>query len=125
MHPRPSAFIAHCKACVRWWMKNARRSLLHERLAKAVACLECLDEERAACGHPYLGKSMEERIIWRELLELELQEFDEKIERLSAVAHRPVTDVGRVAYACGEIPQQQPRRKVAPSPWWRLARFFH
>ena len=105
-------------------MKNGRRSLLHERLAKAVACLECLDEERAACGHPNLGKSMEERIIWRELLDLELQEFDEQIERLSAVAHRPVTDVGRVAYACGEIPQQRPRREVAPSPWWRLARFF-
>ena len=105
-------------------MKNARRSLLHERLAKAAACLECFDEERAACGHPNLGKSMEERIIWRELLDLELQEFDEQIERLSEVAHPPVPDVGRVTYACSEIPQQQPRREVAPSPWRRLAQFF-
>jgi hypothetical protein len=70
-------------------MKNARRSLLHERLAKAAACF-----------------------------------FDEQIERLSEVAHRPVPDVGRVTYACSEIPQQQPRRELAPSPWWRLARFF-
>ena len=93
-------------------------------MAKAAACLERLDEKRVVLGDPNLGKSIEERIIWRELLDLELQEFDEQIERLSEVAHRPVTDVGRVTYACGEIPQQQPRREVAPSPWWRLARFF-
>jgi hypothetical protein len=53
-------------------MKNARRSLLHERLAKAAAYLEPLDEERSSCGNPTL-KEIETRIIWRELLDLELQ----------------------------------------------------
>jgi hypothetical protein len=33
---------------------------------------------------PHLGKSAEERVIWRELLELELQDVDEQIERISA-----------------------------------------
>ena len=69
-------------------MKNARTSLLHERLVKAVACLEGLDWERSSCGDPTLGKAIEKRIVWRELLDLELQEFDEQIERLSEVAHR-------------------------------------
>jgi hypothetical protein len=32
-----------------------------------------------------LGGFVEERIVWRELLELELQEIDEQIERISAV----------------------------------------
>ena len=105
-------------------MKDPRTYVVNKRLAKAAACLERLDAERACCRDPNLGKGMEERIIWRELLDLELQEFDEQIERLSEVAHRTVPDVGRVTYACGEIPQAQPRRKVAPSRWWRLTRFF-
>ena len=103
-------------------MKDPRTYVVNKRLAKAAACLERLDAERACCRDPNLGKGMEERIIWRELLDLELQEFDEQIERLSEVARRPVPDVGRVTYTCSEIPQQQPRREVAPSPWWRLAR---
>ena len=60
-------------------MKNGRGSLLQERLAKAVAYLERLDVERFSHGDPNLGRSIEERIIWRELLDLELQEFDEQI----------------------------------------------
>ncbi len=63
-------------------MKNARTSVLQERLAKAAAYLEHLDEERAACGDPSRGKAIEKRIIWRELLDLELQEFDEETEWL-------------------------------------------
>jgi hypothetical protein len=67
-------------------MKNARNPVLYERLAKAVAYLERLDVERFAHGDPNLGKSIEERIIWRELLDLELQDFDEQIEHLSEAA---------------------------------------
>jgi hypothetical protein len=104
-------------------MRNARTSLLHERLAKAVAYLERLDVERFAHGKPSLGKSIEERIIWRELLDLELQEFDEQTERLSEVAHSLVPDVGTVTHARGEI-EQQPQRPIPPSPWWRLGRLF-
>ena len=64
---------------------NARTSVLQERLAKAAAYLERLDEERVACGDPKLGTAIEKRIIWRELLDLELREFDEEIERICEV----------------------------------------
>ena len=103
-------------------MKNARWPQ-QERLAKAVAYLERLDVERFSHGNPNLGKSVEERIIWRELLDLELQEFDEQIERLSEVAHSLVPDVGVVTHGGSEIPQQRPR-PVTPSPWWRLDKLF-
>ena len=67
-------------------MKNVRGSQLKERLAKGVASLERLDVDRISHGDPNLGRPIEKRIIWRELLDLELQEFDEQIERLSEVA---------------------------------------
>ena len=103
-------------------MKNEGISPLHERLAKAAAYLERLDVERFARGNPNLGKSIEERIIWRELLDLELQKFDEQIERFSEVAHRFVPGAGQVTHAQGEI--EQPQRPTGPSPWWHLDRFF-
>ena len=76
-------------------MNNARTSLLHERLVKAAACLEGLDWERSSCGDPILGKVIERRIVWRELLDLELQDVDEQIERLSEVAHNLIPDKGK------------------------------
>ena len=79
-------------------------------MAKAAACLERLDEKRVVLGDPNLGKSIEERIIWRELLDLELQEFDEQIERLSEVGHSLIPDVGMVTRVCGKA-QQQPERQ--------------
>ena len=54
------------------------------RLAEAFACLEKI-ERKSAYGQVF-GKFLEQRIIWRELLELELQEIDEQIERISAAA---------------------------------------
>ena len=39
--------------------------------------------ERVHRGDPSFNKTIEERIIWGELLELELQEVDEQIERIS------------------------------------------
>ena len=59
-------------------MKSRQTCALQERLAKAAAFLENLD----ACGDPTLGKATEKRIIWRELLDRELQEFDEETEWL-------------------------------------------
>jgi len=50
-------------------VKSARMFVIHDRLAKAAACLERLDEERVVLGDPNLGKSIEERIIWCGLLE--------------------------------------------------------
>ena len=76
-------------------MNKARISSLHERLAKAAACLESLDCERSSCGDPNLGKAIEKRIVWRELLDLELQDVDEQIERLSEVAHNLIPDKGK------------------------------
>jgi len=63
-------------------VKSARTVIIRERLAEAGACLERLDGERSSSGDPGLGKEIEERIIWRELLDLELQGFDEEIELL-------------------------------------------
>lgn len=48
----------------------------------AAADLEYLDEEHAAHGDPTLGKGIEKRIIWRELLDLELPAFDEETDWL-------------------------------------------
>ena len=55
-------------------MKNVQTSVLYERLCKAAAYLERLNEERSSCGDPTLGKAIETRIIWRELLDLELSQ---------------------------------------------------
>jgi len=57
-----------------------------KRLAEAFAFLENLDLQRANGQDRLLGKVVEDRIIWRELLELELQEIDEQIEQISAAA---------------------------------------
>jgi hypothetical protein len=56
----------------------------HERLARAFSRLEDMQLVRIEWDDPHLGKSAEERVIWRELLELELQDVDEQIERISA-----------------------------------------
>ena len=57
-----------------------------KRLAEAFAYLEKIERQRA-CGRASLfARFMEQRIIWRELLELELQDADEQIERISAAA---------------------------------------
>ncbi len=67
-------------------MKNIRISTTYERLGEARVRLECLDLERSLSGDPLLGKSIEQRIVWRELLDLELQDVDEQIERICAEA---------------------------------------
>lgn len=70
---------------------NDRRSSLQKRLAGAAACLERLEQARRVRGDPTLGKAVEEGIISRELLDLELQEFDEEIGHLAEVAQNPRT----------------------------------
>jgi len=56
--------------------------IIQQRLAEEKAYLKHLDLERVHRGDPSFNKTIEERIIWGELLELELQEVDEQIERL-------------------------------------------
>lgn len=67
-------------------MPNIRVPMIHERLAEARDRLEHLDRERSWSGNPLLGKAVEQRIVWRELLDLELQDFDEQIERICGAA---------------------------------------
>ncbi|HEY3835054.1 MAG TPA: hypothetical protein VGL72_00710 [Bryobacteraceae bacterium] len=52
------------------------------RLADAKACLDGIDEERKHMGKPGLGKMAEQRIVWNELLDLELQDIDEQLEHI-------------------------------------------
>jgi len=66
----------------RWRVRNTKAPTIHERLEKARACLALLDGERSLRGDPVFGKADEQRIVWRELLDLELQDFDEQIERI-------------------------------------------
>ncbi|MDE3168045.1 MAG: hypothetical protein KGN36_19750 [Acidobacteriota bacterium] len=43
--------------------------------------LDKLDRERQSCGNSSYEKAAEERIIWSELLDLELQDIDELLSR--------------------------------------------
>jgi len=56
-------------------------SRIRERLSREFAYLECLDFERSQRGNANFGWATEDRIIWRELFELELQNLDDQIER--------------------------------------------
>ena len=63
-------------------MQNVGTSAIRERLREARVRLKRLDRERAWSGKPLLDKSVENRIVWRELLDLELQDIDEQVERI-------------------------------------------
>jgi len=55
-----------------------------QRLAQEFALLRELELERTLSGNPSYGRGAEDRIIWRELFDLELQEVDEQISRRSS-----------------------------------------
>jgi hypothetical protein len=57
-----------------------------QRLVRAFSRLQDIQLVRDHRQDPLFGKVAEARIIWLELLELELQEVDEQIERLSEAA---------------------------------------
>ena len=57
-----------------------------ERLERGFSRLRGIQLVRNHRQDRFFGKSAEERIVWRELLDLELQDVDEQIERLSAAA---------------------------------------
>jgi hypothetical protein len=54
-----------------------------ERLKQAFARLKNIDLVRNHRQDPGFGKADENRIVWRELLELELQAVDDQLERIS------------------------------------------
>lgn len=55
---------------------------VRKRLAEGNAELEYLDAERELRADPGFGRTTEDRIIWSELIELELQEIDELESRI-------------------------------------------
>ena len=57
-----------------------------QRLTQAFSRLQNIQLARSHRQDSLFKKWAEERIIWRELLELELQDVDEQIERISAAA---------------------------------------
>jgi hypothetical protein len=59
---------------------------VRKRLAKGKAALEHLEAERDRRGDPRFGQTTEDRIVWNELIELELQEIDEQVSRISRAA---------------------------------------
>ena len=62
------------------------RDTVGQRLAKGQACLERLDAERIRRGNPGFGKTTEDRVVWCELLDLELQDIDEQVSRVCRAA---------------------------------------
>ena len=59
---------------------------IRQRLAEEKACLGRLDAERKRRGDLGFGKPTEDKIIWGELLELELQDIDEQVSRICGAA---------------------------------------
>ena len=59
---------------------------IRRRLNEEAAYLEHLDSEREQRGDSLFGKTAEDRIVWGELIELELQEVDEQATRICDAA---------------------------------------
>ena len=70
-------------------MTNAgTANIVRERLAAAKDSLDYLDAEREKRADLMFGKRTEDQIVWRELLELELQDAEERIARMCDAAER-------------------------------------
>ena len=54
-----------------------------QRLVRGFSRLQDIQLVRNHRQDPHFEQAVEERIVWRELLELELQDLDEQIERIS------------------------------------------
>ena len=68
----------------------------HERLMRGFSCLMNLQLVRNHRQDPHFGKAVEERIVWRELLDLELQSVDEQIDGITS--------------RCAKLPETVPPR---------------
>ena len=67
-------------------LEKCGASAIRHRLAADKASLDYLDAERERRSEPGFGKTIEERVIWGELLELELQDLDEQLRRICDAA---------------------------------------
>jgi hypothetical protein len=63
-------------------------AVIKDRLSKSKECLDYLEVEREHRGDPAFGRLVEQQMIWRELLELELQDAEERITSLCDAAER-------------------------------------
>ena len=63
-----------------------RAALLANGSGSRFSRLQYIELVRSLQHDSLLGKFAEDRIIWRELVELELQYVDEQIERISTTA---------------------------------------
>jgi hypothetical protein len=63
-----------------------RCTMIKQRLAGEKSLLDQLDSEREYRGDSNFQKTAEDRIIWGELLDLELQDFDEQLNRIRQTA---------------------------------------
>ena len=59
-------------------------SRVQQRLAQGFETLEAIQRERTEMHDLLIGKALEQRIVHRELLELELQDLDEQMDRIRA-----------------------------------------
>lgn len=86
---QPISFLAYwvgCPGTGKVKSEKCSASTTWQRLAEEKACLEHLDAERAYRGDSGFGKATEDRIVWRELLDLELQDIDEQVRRICQAA---------------------------------------
>lgn len=61
---------------------------IRRRLTEEMTSLEHFDAERERRSDSRFGKTTEDRIVWGELIELELQEIDEQVSRICGAAGR-------------------------------------
>jgi hypothetical protein len=67
-------------------VKDVPDEKVRDRLKAARAALEHIDLKRSLRGDPNIDRTLEDRIVWRELFDLELQNLDEQIARMSESA---------------------------------------
>jgi len=80
--PAAQALPAQRPAAVRPRAVKCAAGALRQRLADEKARLEFLDAERVRRRSPGFGRQSGDRIVWGELLELELQIVDEELNRI-------------------------------------------
>jgi hypothetical protein len=87
---KPKSRIFRLDICGRWPRRPAGTvpalSPTSKRLQAEVAVLDQLDQEHSGLAASNFGKALADHIVWRELLELELQEIDEQIDRITGAA---------------------------------------
>jgi len=72
-------------------MNRRTSTQIQKRLSEAGECLDYLEVERLRRHDPAFGKRIEQQIVWRELLELELQDAEEQISSMCDAAERALT----------------------------------